>query len=141
VVSWFHEDQLRRGRTRLALKALPDIARALGRLTAGRGSPRDLAQLRDGLAAADALRRELESEADRPPLLDSLLPKLGGHESVVERLCVALVASPPLDSSKGGYIAEGYDAARYAPVCLIRCAGTRSPRWKTDTARRPKSHR
>jgi DNA mismatch repair protein MutS len=109
VVSWFYEDQLRRGRTRLALKALPDIARALGRLTAGRGSPRDLAQLRDGLAAADALRRELESEADRPPLLDSLLPKLGGHESVVERLCVALVASPPLDSSKGGYIAEGYD--------------------------------
>ncbi|HET8534064.1 MAG TPA: DNA mismatch repair protein MutS, partial [Sphingomicrobium sp.] len=45
LVAWFHEDQLRRDRTRAALKALPDIARALARLTSGRGGPRDLAQL------------------------------------------------------------------------------------------------
>src|SRR5204863_4272888 len=75
-----------------------------------RGSPRDLAQLRDGLGAADGLRGELEAESDRPPLLESLLPRLGGHEALVERLTRALVASPPIDPSKGGYIAEGYDA-------------------------------
>ena len=63
---------------RAALKAMPDFARALARLAAGRGSPRDLALLRDGLGAADALKRELEGEPDRPPLLDSLLPRLGG---------------------------------------------------------------
>jgi len=109
LAGWFHDDQLRRQRTRLALKALPDIARALARLTSGRGSPRDLAQLRDGLAAADALRLELETEADRPPLLDALLPKLCGHEALVGKLTAAIVESPPLDSSKGGYIVEGYD--------------------------------
>ncbi|HEU5481894.1 MAG TPA: DNA mismatch repair protein MutS, partial [Sphingomicrobium sp.] len=110
LVEWFHDDQLRRDRTRTALKALPDIARALGRLAAGRGGPRDLAQLRDGLGAGETLKRELGSEAERPPLLDSLLSKLGPHDALVERLAAALVASPPLDASKGGYIAEGYDS-------------------------------
>jgi DNA mismatch repair protein MutS len=110
LVGWFHGDQLRRERLRGALKALPDIARALGRLTAGRGGPRDLAQLRDGLAGADALKLGLEGEAERPPLLDTLLPRVGGHEPLVEKLSAALVASPPLDASKGGYVSEGYDS-------------------------------
>ena len=109
LVAWLHEDELRRGRVRSALRALPDIGRAMGRLVAGRGGPRDLALLRDGLTGAGTLRRELEAEAIRPPLLDRLLPKLGGHDALVDRLTAALVASPPLDASKGGYIAEGFD--------------------------------
>ena len=46
LVAWFHEDSLRRDRVRAGLKAMPDVARALGRLVAGRGGPRDLALLR-----------------------------------------------------------------------------------------------
>jgi DNA mismatch repair protein MutS len=110
LVQWLHEDAIRRERVRAALKALPDVARALGRLTAGRGSPRDLALLRDGLGGSAALKTELELESDRPRLLDTLLPALGGHAALVDRLRAALVESPPIDSSKGGYIAEGYDA-------------------------------
>ena len=110
LVAWFHDDQLRRDRCRSALKAIPDLARALARLTAGRGGPRDLAQLRDGLCAARALMAELEAEAGRPALLDQLLPKLGGHAAFVDKLRDAIVESPPLDCSKGGYVAEGYDA-------------------------------
>jgi DNA mismatch repair protein MutS len=111
LVQWFHDDQLRRDRTRGALKAIPDLARALARLTAGRGGPRDLAQLRDGLAAARILKDELEGAAELPALLQHLLPKLGGHGAFVDRLREALVESPPLDCSKGGYIAEGFDGA------------------------------
>ena len=111
LVAWFHDDQLRRDRTRTALKALPDIARALARLTSGRGGPRELAQLRDGLAAARALKDDLDGAPERPPLLDQLLPGLGGHAALVDRLREALVESPPLDSSKGGYVAESYDDA------------------------------
>ena len=111
LVAWLYEDAIRRERVRTALKAMPDVARALARLAAARGSPRDLALLRDGLGAAAALKRELEAEPDRPQLLDSLLPRLGGHAALVDRLSNALVASPPIDASKGGYIAEGYDAA------------------------------
>jgi DNA mismatch repair protein MutS len=111
LVQWLHEAPLRRARVGDALKAMPDIGRALGRLVAGRGSPRDLALLRDGLQASAALKAELEAEPDRPDLLASLLPDLGGHAMLTDRLALALVASPPLDASKGGYIAEGYDAA------------------------------
>ena len=111
VVAWFADNALRRGRVRNALKAMPDFARALARLAAGRGSPRDLALVRDGLGAAAELRDELSAEAERPSLLDQLLPRLGGHAALVDRLRSALVESPPIDSSKGGYIAENYDAA------------------------------
>ncbi len=110
-VAWLHEDAIRRERVRGRLKAMPDFSRALARLAAGRGSPRDLVLLRDGLAAAAALRRELEAEPDRPALLDALLPTLGGHSELIDRFARALVDSPPVDASKGGYIAEGYDAA------------------------------
>src|SRR5690349_2891907 len=109
LVAWLHEDAIRRERVRSALKAMPDFARALARLAAGRGSPRDLALLRDGLGAAEALKRDLEGETERPTLLDSLLPRLGGHDALVDQLVRALVNAPPLDASKGGYIAEGYD--------------------------------
>ncbi|MEO5972659.1 MAG: DNA mismatch repair protein MutS, partial [Sphingomicrobium sp.] len=111
LVAWLHEDALRRARVREALKALPDFARALGRLSAGRGSPRDLASLRDGLLAAEAMRVALGDEPDRPALLGDLLPLLGGHEALTAKLAAALVESPPLDASQGGYVAAGYDAA------------------------------
>src|SRR5947208_3124172 len=74
LVGWLHEDAIRRERVRSALKAMPDFARALARLAAGRGSPRDLALVRDGLGGAATLRRELEAEPDRPPFLEALLP-------------------------------------------------------------------
>ena len=111
LVAWLNEDAIRRERVRVALKAMPDFARALARLAAGRGSPRDLAILRDGLAGAAALRAELEMEAERPKLLDELLPRFGGHGALVDRLRIAIIDSPPIDASKGGYIAESYDAA------------------------------
>jgi len=111
LVAWLHEAALRREPVRTSLKQLPDVSRALARLSAGRGSPRDLALLRDGLAGATELRGELEMEPDRPRLLDDLLPRLGGHGALVDRFRAALVESPPIDASKGGYIAEGYDAA------------------------------
>jgi DNA mismatch repair protein MutS len=111
LVQWLYDDAIRRGSIRAVLKAMPDIARALGRLAAGRGGPRDLAQLRDGLTEAAKLRTELEAQIDRPELLDLLLPCLGGHAALTDKLTAALVEAPPIDASKGGYIAEGYDAA------------------------------
>ena len=111
LASWFYDAPLTRERTRAALKAMPDVARALARLTAGRGSPRDLGQLRDGLTASAALAEELKREPDRPELLESLLPRLGGHDTLVGKLARALVESPPIDASKGGYVAQGYDPA------------------------------
>jgi DNA mismatch repair protein MutS len=111
LVHWFTDTSLIRDEVRATLRALPDIARALGRLAATRGGPRDLAQLRDGLDQAWHLRERLGRFADAPALLTALLPALDGHGALVDRLSRALVPSPPLDAAQGGYIAEGYDAA------------------------------
>jgi DNA mismatch repair protein MutS len=110
LVDFFRDEGLRHD-LRATLRAMPDIGRALGRLAAGRGGPRDLAQLRDGLAEARRLRDRL-ARIDQPPaLLGTLLPALEGHASLVDLLARALVPSPPIDAAQGGYIAEGYDAA------------------------------
>ena len=111
LVAWLHEDALRREDVRASLRQLPDIGRALGRVVAGRGSPRDLGQLRDGLDGAWRLRDLLTDIADRPALLDRLLPALSGHGALIDFLVRALVPAPPTERSQGGFIAEGYDAA------------------------------
>lgn len=111
LVSYYVEDGAARDGLRAALRALPDVARALGRLSSGRGGPRDLGQLRDGLGEARLLRERLSRSKDLPPLLTSLLPLLDGHGALVDLLGRALVQSPPIDAAQGGYIAEGYDAA------------------------------
>jgi DNA mismatch repair protein MutS len=110
LVGLFRDDGLRHA-TRAALRAMPDIGRALGRLAAGRGGPRDLAQLRDGLVEGRTLRDRLARIEQPPALLAALLPALEGHAAFVDLLARALVHSPPLDAAQGGYIAEGYDAA------------------------------
>ena len=111
LVSLFESDSGLRDSLRRQLKALPDIGRALGRLVAGRGSPRDLGQLRDGLSEARRLHDRLSALGEKPELLTALLPTLVGHGALVDLLSRALVPSPPVDAAQGGYIAEGYDAA------------------------------
>ena len=116
LVQLLHEGDGLRERLRASLRAAPDIGRALGRLAAGRGSPRDLGQLRNGLDAAWALGEQLDAVATptvrtRPALLDEIAPRLRGHGALVDLLRRALVPSPPIDAGEGGYIAAGYDAA------------------------------
>ena len=110
LVAYWADDGIAREELRGTLRAIPDVARALARLSAGRGSPRDLGALRDGLARAWEFRERLD-RADIPRLLTSLLPALAGHGSLIDRLTRALVAEPPVDTASGGYIAAGYDAA------------------------------
>ena len=112
LVGWFADDGVRRSRVRDALAAMPDVARALGRLAVGRWTPRDLAQLRDGLALALALKSHLSEPAlVKAPLLIETLAGIGAHGGLVEALRRALVAEPPHDAAAGGAIAPGYDAA------------------------------
>jgi DNA mismatch repair protein MutS len=111
LVTLFERDSGLRDAVRRQLKALPDIGRALGRLVAGRGSPRDLGQLRDGLSESRRLHDRLAALPEQPALLAELLPTLVGHGELIDLLSRALVPTPPIDAAQGGYIAEGYDAA------------------------------
>ena len=111
LVTYLHDDAGLRERLRTTLRTLPDIGRAIGRIAAGRGSPRDLGQLRDGLDGAWALGERLDGVAEPPALLRSIVPRLRGHGSLIDLLKRALVPAPPIDASDGGYIAGGYDVA------------------------------
>ena len=111
LVDWLHGNPLLRGDLRAVLRALPDVGRALGRVVAGRGSPRDLGQLRDGLSEARRIHDHLRGQQDRPALLEALLPHLTGHGALTDLYSRALVPAPPTERSQGGFIAEGYDHA------------------------------
>ena len=111
MVRWLFDDALLREHMVEALKAIPDIGRALGRIVAGRGSPRDLGQVRDGLEEARNVRSRLSEMPQLPGLVQQLLPMLDGHGEMVDLLFRALVETPPTERGKGGYIAPEYDEA------------------------------
>lgn len=111
LVQFWRDRPIERAQLREALRAMPDLGRALGRVVAGRGSPRDLGQLRDGSSEAARLHHWLTGAPDRPELLDQLVARLAGHGALTDWLARALVPSPPTERSNGGYIADGYDAA------------------------------
>jgi DNA mismatch repair protein MutS len=111
LVQFWHERPIERAQLREALRTIPDLGRALGRVVAGRGSPRDLGQLRDGLSEAARLHHWLSGAPDRPVLLDDVLASLTGHGALTDWLARALVPTPPTERGNGGFIADGYDAA------------------------------
>ena len=112
TVTLFVDDPAARGDIRANLKAAPDLARALSRLVIGRGGPRDLAAIRDGLAAASALAGRL-SALDAPPhdiiAIASALKR--PSVNLLNELTAALADELPAWKRDGGFIREGYDAA------------------------------
>lgn len=96
------------------LKKCPDMVRALSRLTLGRGGPRDLAAVRDGLGRAHSARDLLKvaDEGDMagglPHILACNSEDLGQHDAMINRLAAALAEDLPLNSRDGGFIRRGH---------------------------------
>jgi DNA mismatch repair protein MutS len=95
---------------REALRATPEMERALSRLGLDRGGPRDMAALRDALGRAADLAALLEGR-DLPPRLADAARALIGHDDLRDLLESAVVAAPPLMLRDGGVIAPGVDDA------------------------------
>ena len=92
---------------RLALRAAPDMARALGRISLQRGGPRDLAAICDGLAAAGAARAILAGPV--PAVLADCAMTLEVDPALAELLGAALADPAPVRLDDGGVIRTGYD--------------------------------
>ena len=123
MVQFFVDAERLRGSVRTLLKRSPDIERALSRLTLGRGGPRDLAAVRDGLALTSDLRDALSGEG--PPLeIGTCLQDLGFHGELVERLTRALAPEPGIYARDGGFIAPGY-APELDEMVILRDEGKR----------------
>ena len=116
AVRFFLDARDRRGGVREELRAAGDLARALTRLALGRGGPRDLANLRDGLSAGDrAASRCLGLSAEGPQEISRACAalSLSAHAesaALAQTLTRALAPDLPLLARDGGFIATGYDA-------------------------------
>jgi DNA mismatch repair protein MutS len=95
---------------RTALSKVPDLARALSRVSLGRGGPRDLSSLRDGLGQAGALRQRLGGESTLPTELAQLRDALGDHAALVQALSDALAEELPLLQRDGNFVRPGHHA-------------------------------
>ncbi|MCB9983238.1 MAG: DNA mismatch repair protein MutS [Rhodospirillales bacterium] len=93
------------------LKEMPDMERALSRLSIGRGGPRDLAMIRGGLTQIEIIRASLQNHNGAKQVLGDLLAALQTDPFTAElqdKLTAALEPEPPMMARDGGFIREGF---------------------------------
>ena len=109
AIAFAYDNPDLRSGVRQHLRNVPDLDRALSRLSLDRGGPRDLAAIRNGLTEADHLAQKLHAIA-LPALMTHAVRGLVGQDELIELLDQALIAEPPLLARDGGFIAVGYNA-------------------------------
>jgi DNA mismatch repair protein MutS len=112
AVSAFVADSAAREDIRSILRGAPDMSRALARLSVGRGGPRDLAGIRDGILAADQTLARL-GELDQPPQeIAAVMAALSRpSRELAAEFATALAEQLPLIKRDGGFVREGYEPA------------------------------
>jgi DNA mismatch repair protein MutS len=100
-------DATRHRDVRDALEPVGDVERILTRVGLGSASPRDLARLRDALAALPAIRAALADAGDD---LAALRGRIATFDDARSLLARALEQPAPPSLREGGCIAAGYDA-------------------------------
>ncbi len=114
AVGFLVDQDTLRGDVRAALRSAPDIARAVSRLAFARGSPRDLAAVRDGLLIAGRCGRLLAAEGEGMGLPEEL-GRIAGQlraagNALHAKLHAALVEDPPQLRRDGGFVREAYSS-------------------------------
>jgi DNA mismatch repair protein MutS len=111
AVGFFHDEPRLRAKIRAELRGVPDLARASSRLALGRGGPRDLASLRDGLFSAYKIAAVLRAAGNPPCEIESAANDLEAMDvALPESLADALSESLPLSRRDGGFVRHGFDA-------------------------------
>ncbi|MCK5284884.1 MAG: DNA mismatch repair protein MutS [Alphaproteobacteria bacterium] len=93
------------------LKTMPDMERALARLNVGRGSPRDLSTIRDGLTQSEIIRAQLQSNEHISAIFKDILKNLKSDNNLIQfQDCLkqALLETPPALARDGGFITKNY---------------------------------
>lgn len=93
------------------LRNTPDIERAIGRLSASRGGPRDMLMIREGLTQAEIIRAQLQMHAEAKNVFASQLQILKQNPALSalhDKLKLALGENAPMLARDGGFIAKGF---------------------------------
>jgi DNA mismatch repair protein MutS len=110
-VEFFANNAYIRDEIRSALRAVPDMERALSRLHMGRGSPRDLLAIREGLKQALVISDVLEhSGLDVADGVSRFMHELGSHDELVNYLQAALNDEVGFHARDGGFVRDEFDA-------------------------------
>jgi len=112
AVAAFVAEPALRDDIRASLRAAPDMARALARLSVGRGGPRDLAALRDGVLAADQVLARL-AQLDVPPqdIAAAIAALRRPSRDLAAEFARGLADDLPLMKRDGGFVRDGFDTA------------------------------
>jgi DNA mismatch repair protein MutS len=111
-IEFFTHDQTLKDTLQEQLKPMPDMQRALSRLSLGRGGPRDLTIIRDGLTQCELIRSAIQSQGITNSPLEEITialqetPALGDLQ---DNLRKAIDTDPPMLARDGGFIATGYN--------------------------------
>jgi DNA mismatch repair protein MutS len=93
------------------LATVPDVERALSRLTIGRGGPRDMAAIRNGLIATESIRGLFLSHSELCSAFNELKQNLAftsDETHFMDRLSQALSDDLPFLTRDGDFIASGF---------------------------------
>jgi DNA mismatch repair protein MutS len=112
AVGTFVADGAAREDIRSILRGAPDMSRAVARLSVGRGGPRDLAGLRDGILAADQAVARLQELEQPPQEIAAVIASLRKpSRELAAEYARALAEQLPLIKRDGGFVREGYEQA------------------------------
>ena len=110
AVEIFVRDSAMRDDMHERLKSAPDLARSLSRIAIGRGGPRDLAAIRDGILAAARIAERLSAPADVPrDIGDAVRALRRADPALAGQLQQALAEELPLLRRDGGFVRAGYE--------------------------------
>ena len=111
AVTAFVADSAARADVSSILRGAPDMSRALARLSVGRGGPRDLAALRDGIFAADQALARLQRLEQPPAEIAAIMTALRQPaRELAAEFARALDDELPLIKRDGGFVRRGYEA-------------------------------
>ena len=109
-IDYFIQNMTTCERIRSILKGIPDIERAVSRLSVGRGGPRDMISIANGLKCIPMLRNQINTGII-PTSLQSDLQLLGDHSELVAEIFSAIVAEKtPTLARDGKFILPKYNA-------------------------------
>jgi len=108
AVAAFVADAALRADLRERLKAAPDLARALSRIAVGRGGPRDLGAIRDGIFAAGRIAALCSAPAERD-VARAVAALRRPDGAIAAELNRALADELPALRRDGGFVRAGYE--------------------------------
>jgi DNA mismatch repair protein MutS len=137
-LAWMLADTARRNAIVADLKATPDLARALARLTMDRGGPRDLAAIGAGLSMGIAIATGIGTGPDVPEEIAAAVEQLAAAPAdLVASLSAALADDLPHLKRDGGFVRDGYrsdlDEARKLRDDSRRVIATLQAKYATET--------